>query len=81
MDRSISWDITSSDLSGEHVASIFRVEEYAKQASGKKTEFFITTAIRTSNPSRVSLDYTHCICVGCVAENLKQHKTEYIFSR
>jgi hypothetical protein len=29
----------------------------------------------------VSLDYTHCICVGCVAENLKQHKTEYIFSR
>jgi hypothetical protein len=50
----------------EHVASIFSVEEYAKQETIKKAggksvdfqqtirhyipEFFVTTAVRTSNP-------------------------------
>jgi hypothetical protein len=51
----------STDVSEEHIASIFRVEETIVKAGGKQSSglhgfisqkmvLFITTAVRTSNP-------------------------------
>jgi hypothetical protein len=46
----------STDVSEEHIASIFRVEEISSarnQRTGKwQAEFFVTTAVKTSNPKK-----------------------------
>jgi hypothetical protein len=71
----------SSDVSEEHIASIFRVEEISsasKQVASKltlnglhdvisqKLILFITTALKTSNPMKKGLfDPVSCICTIC----------------
>jgi hypothetical protein len=73
--RVVRW--VSTDVSEEHIAYIFRVEEISsakknsKQAGGKelhgvisqKMILFITTAVKTSNPtlSRLSEVWSHCL--------------------